>query len=88
MAHVKPPALITHTAQLDALLAQLRDHDAVAIDTESDSLYAYREKVCLIQLSIPGADFLIDPLGPIDLQPLAPLLADEQDPESFSRVRI
>jgi ribonuclease D len=76
MTHVKPPALITQTDQLDALLAQLRLHAAVAIDTESDSLYAYHEKVCLIQISIPHADFLIDPLAPIDLQPLAPLLAD------------
>jgi ribonuclease D len=77
MNPIRPPALITHTAQLQALLARLRDHDSVAVDTESDSLYAYREKVCLIQLSIPGADFLIDPLAALDLQPLASLLADE-----------
>jgi ribonuclease D len=76
MMNIQPPMLITHTAQLNTLLAQLREHDAVAIDTESDSLYAYHEKVCLIQISIPNADFLIDPLAPIDLQPLAPLLAD------------
>jgi ribonuclease D len=83
MAQIKPPALITHSAQLDALLARLRDQASVAIDTESDSLYAYREKVCLIQLSIPGADFLIDPLAPIDLRPLAPLLADEKVQKVF-----
>jgi ribonuclease D len=83
MTHAKPPLLITHTAQLDALLVQLRDHGSVAIDTESDSLYAYREKVCLIQLSIPEADFLIDPLASIDLQPLAPLMADEQVQKVF-----
>ena len=83
MTHVKPATFITHTAQLDALLVQLRDQPLVAVDTESDSLYAYREKVCLIQLSIPDADFLIDPLAPIDLQPLAPLMADEQVQKVF-----
>jgi len=83
MTHVKAPGLITRTDQLEALLAQLRQHDAIAIDTESDSLYAYREKVCLIQLSITGADFLIDPLGPIELQPLAPLMADEKVQKVF-----
>jgi ribonuclease D len=83
MVPIKPPVLITQTAQLHALLAQLRDQDSVAVDTESDSLYAYREKVCLIQLSIPGADFLIDPLAPIDLQPLAPLMADEKIQKVF-----
>jgi ribonuclease D len=83
MTHVKPPVLITHTVQLDALLTQLRQHDSIAIDTESDSLYAYHEKVCLIQISIPEADFLIDPLAPIDLQPLAPLMADEKVQKVF-----
>jgi ribonuclease D len=83
MVHIKPPVYITRTAQLEALLAQLREHDAVAIDTESDSLYAYHEKVCLIQMSIPHADFLIDPLAPIDLQPLGALLADDKIQKVF-----
>jgi ribonuclease D len=83
MTHVKPPALITRNDQLETLLTQLRQHDAIAIDTESDSLYAYHEKVCLIQISIPNADFLIDPLAAIDLQPLAPLLADEHTQKIF-----
>jgi ribonuclease D len=42
----------------------------VALDTEADSLHAYPEKVCLIQISIPGTDELIDPLAGIDLGPL------------------
>ncbi len=83
MSHVKPPTVITHTAQLATLLDQLRDQPTLAIDTESDSLFAYREKVCLIQLSIPTADFLIDPLAAVDLQPLAPLLADESIQKVF-----
>jgi ribonuclease D len=83
MVPIKPPVLITQTAQLHGLAAQLRQQDSVAVDTESDSLYAYREKVCLIQLSIPGADYLIDPLAPIDLQPLAPVLADEKIQKIF-----
>lgn len=35
----------------------------LALDTESNSLYAYSERVCLIQLSTDQADFLIDPLS-------------------------
>lgn len=50
---------------------------ALALDTESDSLYHYFEKVCLIQLADPsGAVSLIDPLAVKDLSPLKPLLAD------------
>jgi ribonuclease D len=57
------------------MLHRLRGQPCVAADTESNSLYAYREQVCLVQISIPGADFLIDPLS-IDLSALGPLFAD------------
>ena len=40
------------------------------MDTEADSLHAYPEKLCLIQVSIPGRDDLIDPLADLDLAPL------------------
>ena len=42
----------------------------LAVDTEADSLHCYFEKLCLIQISVPGRDFLIDPLASVDLQPL------------------
>ena len=59
------------------MLRRLRGQSPVAVDTESNSLYAYQEKVCLAQISIPGADFLIDPLSPsIDVSRLGPLFAD------------
>ncbi len=41
-------------------------------------MYAYREQVCLIQLSTRSADYIIDPLEVGNLQPLAPLLASPQ----------
>lgn len=46
-----------------------------AVDCEADSLHHYVEKLCLLQVSIPGADFVIDPLVPLDLAPLAHLLS-------------
>lgn len=49
---------------------------AVAVDTESDSLYSYFEKVCLIQLSTTDQDYLIDPLV-VDVSSLAPLFASQ-----------
>src|SRR5258708_383112 len=42
----------------------------VAVDTEADSLHAYPEKVCLIQISTVAGDELIDPLAGLDLGPL------------------
>jgi ribonuclease D len=58
------------------MLARLQGEGALAIDTESNSLYVYHEQVCLIQISVPKADYLIDPLALDDLSALAPLLSD------------
>jgi ribonuclease D len=56
--------------ELAAFLPKLRAAEWVAIDTEADSLHAYPEKVCLIQISIAGHDRLVDPLAKINLDPL------------------
>lgn len=55
---------------LAALLPALAPLDRIALDTEADSLHCYFEKLCLIQLSIPGHDYLIDPLSGQSLLPL------------------
>ena len=35
----------------------------LAVDTESNSLHAYQERVCLIQISTDDDDFIVDPLS-------------------------
>jgi len=71
-----PPVLITQSEQLDAMLRKLMNAPVVGVDTESDSLYVYREKVCLVQLSIPEVDYVVDPLAPgLSLDPLGELFA-------------
>ena len=65
-----------------AALADLADRiaatDRVGVDTEADSLHCYHEKVCLIQIGLPGADELVDPLADLDLTPLLDALADTE----------
>ncbi len=39
-------------------------------------MYAYREQVCLIQMTIPGQDYIIDPVADIDLSGLGDIIAD------------
>jgi ribonuclease D len=58
------------------MAADLAKHPIVAVDTESNSLFVYREQVCLIQFSTPSTDYLVDPMALIDLAPLGPLFAD------------
>ena len=61
----------------------LHDEPFAAVDTESNSLYAYQEQVCLIQISIPGVDYILDPLAGLDLAPLADLFADPKIQKIF-----
>lgn len=73
------PILIVRQNALKNLARELLAQPIVAVDTESNSLYAYRERVCLIQFSYPKADYMVDPLALDDLSPLA---------EVFSQARI
>ncbi|MEW5958332.1 MAG: HRDC domain-containing protein [Chloroflexota bacterium] len=66
---------IHHSLQLEDLVKTLSQEPVVAVDTESDSLYSYFEKVCLIQFSTPQADYLLDPLR-VDVASLASIFAD------------
>jgi ribonuclease D len=77
--------VIRHIAQvvdteekLKSFLAMLGSASWVAVDTEADSLHAYPEKLCLIQISTTGEDKLIDPLAPIKLAPLLDALASHE----------
>jgi ribonuclease D len=70
--------VIASDAQLAELLPRLGPAARVAVDTEADSLHCYFEKLCLIQLTFDEQDYLIDPLAPIDLQPLCAALTDKE----------
>jgi ribonuclease D len=58
------------------MAASLSRHHRVAVDTESNSLFAYREQVCLIQFSTPAVDYLVDPFALPDLSPIEAIFAD------------
>ncbi len=76
MSHAPAPVMVESTEALEALLTILAAEPAFAIDTESNSLYAYQEQICLIQFSIPQADYLVDPLTDVDVSLLGPIFAD------------
>jgi len=70
--------VINTDPKLDAFLPSLRAATWVAVDTEADSLHAYPEKVCLIQVSTVAGDELIDPLAGINLDPFLDALAGHE----------
>jgi len=57
-------------------LQRLQREPRIAVDLEANSMYAYRERICLIQISIPRQDFIIDPLSDFDLQGFGKLMED------------
>jgi ribonuclease D len=70
--------MIRTDAQLKELLPKIAAVDRVAVDTEADSLHCYFEKLCLIQISVPGDDYLVDPLTDLELGPLADALTPKE----------
>lgn len=78
MPHASPlePRVITAQADLVALVADLLAGPAIAVDTESNSLYVYQEQVCLIQFSTPTADYVVDTLAGLDYAPLGCVFAE------------
>ncbi len=74
--NLAPPVIVDSQAQLDEMVRDMTARPAIAVDTESNSLYAYHERICLIQFSTPQHDYLVDPLANIDLTPLGDLFAN------------
>ncbi|MBN1177647.1 MAG: HRDC domain-containing protein [Anaerolineae bacterium] len=70
------PILVTGDAQLHAMLQAFAGQPAVAVDTESNSLYAYYEHICLIQFTGRDNDYIVDPLMELDMAALGAFFAD------------
>jgi ribonuclease D len=77
-APVLRPTLVADGAGLSSLLADVAAEPRIALDTESNSFHAYRERVCLLQLSVPGRDWIVDPLA-VDVAPMGPVLGDGRE---------
>jgi ribonuclease D len=78
-----PLKMVTSRAQLADLCKALLSEPTIAVDTESNSLFAYREQVCLIQFSTPSMDYLVDPLAIGDISTLGEVFADDKTEKIF-----
>jgi len=67
--------LIDAAVDLARLAERVHGSDWVAVDTEADSLYSYPERLCLLQISVPGEDALVDTLAGLDLAALRAALS-------------
>jgi ribonuclease D len=76
-ASIPEPTLITAREHLEEVVADCFSKvPRLALDIESNGFYAYRERVCLLQISTPSEDYIVDPIAFADLSCLGPLLKD------------
>jgi ribonuclease D len=66
--------VIRDTGEFEHLLSELAEVSFIAIDTESNGFYAYYERVCLIQISTPNQDYIVDPFSVTSLDGLRAVL--------------
>ena len=83
MQYDTKPAWVANAAALQNMVADLSSHPIIAVDTESNSLFAYYEQVCLIQFSTPQTDYLVDTLTIEDLSPLEQIFANPEIEKVF-----
>ena len=70
-----PPHIYVRTpSQWQDCLDRLRTQPQIAVDLEANSMYVYQEQICLIQISIPDQDYIVDPLTDVDLSGLGDLI--------------
>ena len=58
--------VVASEQQLADLIRQIEVTDRLALDTEADSLHSYREKLCLLQISVPAVAGIVDAGGERD----------------------
>ena len=78
-----PPVMVETPADLSTMLNRLKSQSMIAVDTESNSLYAYQEQVCLIQISDTDTDYIVDALAFDDFPELGAIFANPGQEKVF-----
>jgi ribonuclease D len=71
-----PYLLIEEKNDLDLISAELQREPVIAVDLEADSMFHFKEKVCLLQISTRSRNFIIDPIAVRDPTSLAPVFSN------------
>jgi ribonuclease D len=80
------PVWVDQPAVVERLARDLLSQPRFAVDTESNSLHAFQEQVCLIQFSTSKRDYLLDPLDLTDLSSLAAPFSDPRIEKVFHAI--
>lgn len=65
-----PPELIETQAALEQWALRLAGVEEIALDTEANSMHAYQEQMCVMQITVGHDTAIVDPLAVEDMSPL------------------
>lgn len=67
---------IENDSDLKHIAHEFSKAEEIAVDLEADSMFHFKEKVCLIQMASSSLTVIIDPLHIADMSPLRPVFED------------
>lgn len=74
--------LVEDNKKMLEITEKLYTSDYIAVDTESDGLYSYEDRLCLVQIESQGEIYLIDSLS-VDITPLKKIFESEKNEKIF-----
>jgi len=75
--------IIDTEKSLKEVVPELKKSNILSVDLEADSMFNFQEKVCLIQIAVPGLNLVVDPLKITNLALLKSLFADKKTQKIF-----
>lgn len=81
--NIQPAILVENSEQLLKMISDLSQSELIGVDTESNSLFEYEERICLIQFSTNKIDYLVDTIVLQDLSPLNELFSNSKIQKIF-----
>lgn len=81
--HTNEHELVLSNNRLAEIAEIITMQPSVGLDIEGNGRHRYPESVCLVQISIPGSIYIVDPLSVDDMSPLGELLSDERIEKIF-----
>jgi ribonuclease D len=75
--------IIETEKNLKAVVPELKKSVAIAVDLEADSMFNFKERVCLVQMAVPGMTLVIDTLKVNNLSALKSLFLNRSIQKIF-----
>lgn len=70
--------LVDTKKAMELVAVNLSGAKCISVDTESSGYFTYYSRICLVQISVNGKNYLIDPLASLDMSLLGSIFEDNR----------